>query len=121
MRNIYLTFFVFFTVLNFGTAQTNPYTYQYINNPFVLNPARAGFIDGQFDESYKTKAFLSTKHQWGTIPGFHSSQILTTDIAIDFMSEDFRPCAYVRTHVREEIFDKFTIYFILNSWTFRKY
>lgn len=82
MRNIYLTFFVFFAALNFGVAQTDPYTNVHMYNSFALNPARAGFMDRQFDESYTTKAFLSSRHIWGTVPGFHSSQMLTADVAL---------------------------------------
>jgi len=64
-------------VFNFIAAQ-NPYTFQYLNNPYVLNPARAGFPEN--DEACNSRTFLSHKQFWEAIPNEHSLQILTTDI-----------------------------------------
>lgn len=58
-------------------AQTNPYTFQYFNNPFVLNPARTGDI-----EDADTRVYLSYKKQWDNLEGRHSSQIVSIDKAL---------------------------------------
>jgi type IX secretion system PorP/SprF family membrane protein len=59
---ILITFFFLFAALVESMAQQDPLYSQYINNPFVLNPAYAGLTDN-------LNLSLSYRNQWGGYEG----------------------------------------------------
>jgi len=73
-------------------AQTDPFTFQHFNNPYVLNPARSGDI-----KNANARLYFSHKKLWDDLDGKHTSQIVTLDnfiqpqslgIGILFFKED---------------------------------
>jgi type IX secretion system PorP/SprF family membrane protein len=58
----FITFFFLFSALVEGFAQQDPLYSQYINNPFVLNPAYAGLTDN-------LNLSLSYRNQWAGYEG----------------------------------------------------
>lgn len=59
---LFITFFLLFAALVESVAQQDPLYSQYINNPFVLNPAYAGLTDN-------LNLSFSYRNQWGGYQG----------------------------------------------------
>lgn len=75
MKNLLLSSLLIIGCLFPGCAQTDPLYAQYMNNPFVLNPAYAGF-------NKTVNASVSFRKQWAGFEGSPSTMNATVHASL---------------------------------------
>lgn len=76
--------FIFFCVVLCGVGvSAQPYTShtQYLYNPYMFNPARAGFGEGH------PRVFLDYRRQWVEMPNSPDTKILTADARLSLLKD----------------------------------
>jgi type IX secretion system PorP/SprF family membrane protein len=68
---------LFFSIKQNTFAQSNPLGASYFQNPFLINPAMAGFAGKGMNLN------IGTRKQWTNIPGSPSTQAITTDFDLN--------------------------------------